>query len=421
MLRRDHRRVRIMRLLTLGALGAALFAAVGSPSAADVTSVSGGATDYLADVSLFGGPSVQRGPVGTPGCDPNLPLPGPGGTTSEACNISVTLPSTGGNPTASDPDGALARYAPAIVFSRGAATVSTEGTTGAGGSVTSSADIENINASGQEVFTASRLQSTCTATEDGVTGSTTVTGGTLITSEGDPNVDGDETVVTLPTNPEPNSSTPGVIEGVGDSFTLTLNEQTTNPDGSLTVVGAHLELLGPTAIGDLFIGRVDCGVMATQTTTTQPGGVTTTQPGGVTTTQPGGVTTTQPGGATTTTQPGGATTTTRPGGTTTTTRPAGTTTTTRVAGATTTAPPSSGSTLPPGQHGKNLVRTGSMFQSLAVLALLSLVVGALVLLGLSRQMASAGAGIWSGPWADKVRRSAGRHPRRRSWNRRPWS
>jgi hypothetical protein len=418
-MRRDSRRVRCVRVGMVMALAAGLFAVVAGPSSADVTSVQGGAVDYLTDISLFGGPRMQRGPAGTPGCDPNQPIPGPGGTATEACNLSVTLPETGGNQSLSDPDGATARYGPAIIFSRGPATVSTEGTTGATGSVTSSTDIQNVNASGEEVFTASRVQSTCTASESGASGSTTITGGTLRISEGDPDVEGDDTNIDIPVTPAVNETHTGTVEAVGDTFEYIFNEHITNPDGSLTVYAVHGRLLGPSAVGDVFIGRVDCGVTATGggPTTTQPPGVTTTQPPGVTTTQPPGVTTTQPPGVTTT-QPSGVTTTTRPGGTTTTTRAGGTTTTVR---ATTTVPVSAATTVPPSQHAQTLVRTGSRFQSLIVLAFLTMVLGALALIGFGSRLASAGPGSGSGPWAGLVRRAAERHRRRRPWNRRYWS
>ena len=89
----------------------------------------------------------------------------------------------------------------------------------------------------------------------------------LQTAEGDPDVGADETHVTLPSNPAPNTVFQGQLETVGDSFRYVFNEQVTNPDGSLTVYAAHLDMLGPTAIGDLYIGRADCGVAATATTT----------------------------------------------------------------------------------------------------------------------------------------------------------
>lgn len=82
------------------------------------------------------------------------------------------------------------------------------------------------------------------------------------TSLGDRDVVGDETYVTLPSNPAPNTVFQGQIESVGDTFRYIFNEQVANPDGSLTVYAAHLDLVGPTAIDDVFIGRVNCGVPA---------------------------------------------------------------------------------------------------------------------------------------------------------------
>ena len=84
---------------------------------------------------------------------------------------------------------------------------------------------------------------------------------------GDEDAAGDETYADLPPNPAPNTVFEGQVETVGDIFRYVFNEQVTNPDGSLTVYAAHLDMLGPTAIGDLYIGRADCGVAATATTT----------------------------------------------------------------------------------------------------------------------------------------------------------
>ncbi|HWC10199.1 MAG TPA: hypothetical protein VG455_03160, partial [Acidimicrobiales bacterium] len=127
--------------------------------------------------------------------------------------------------------------------------------------MTSTASLQDVNTSGDEVFTASALSSTCTASETGLSGSTTITDGTLQTSEtGGPG--GTPVVVDLPANPAPNTTYNGQIEGVGDAFQYIFNEQVVNPDGSLTVYAAHLRLLGPTAVGDLYIGKVECGVTA---------------------------------------------------------------------------------------------------------------------------------------------------------------
>ena len=228
--------------VTLGAAGVVL----SSPSNADVTEVRGGAYGVFASVSLFGGPPGVRGPM------PTVTLP-PGGSATPITASAASL---------------LVQFGPAILFSSGPATVSTQGTTGPAGSVTSSADIQTVNTSGQEVFTASRVQSSCTASEAGVSGTTTITGGTLQTSEGNPDVEGDETVVTVPTNPAPNTTFTGTIETVGDSFRYVFNEQIVNPDGSITVNAAHLYLLGPTAVGDVIIGQSTCGVTAVPSSST---------------------------------------------------------------------------------------------------------------------------------------------------------
>ncbi|HWC11962.1 MAG TPA: hypothetical protein VG455_12150 [Acidimicrobiales bacterium] len=65
------------------------------------------------------------------------------------------------------------------------------------------------------------------------------------------------------------------------------------------------------------------------------------------------------------------------------------------------------------------MRTGSSFQSLAVFAALTLVLGALLLIGLGSRTAPAGGGTWSTSWAS-VRRAVVRRRHRRPWNRRPW-
>jgi hypothetical protein len=314
------------------------------PAGADVTAVRGNAFGYsVPSLTIFGGAQTPVAPT------PNVTL------TSDASNSPQN---------ASAPTGSI-RFGPAQLLSSGPIAVSTQGSLGAGGSVTSSADIQNLNTSGQEVFTASRLQSTCNASEGGVSGSTTVTGGRLQTSEGDPNVDGDEAFVDIPANPPANHTVHGTLESVGDSFDFVFNEQVTNSDGSITITALHQKLLGPTAVGDVFLGQVTCGVTATAatttttsttvttsstTTTTAPGSTTTTS---TTTTLPGSTTTTAPGSTTTTTSPGSTTTTTTaPGATTTTTTAPGattttapsTTTTTTASATTTTAAPSSSTT-----------------------------------------------------------------------------
>jgi hypothetical protein len=389
-MRRDRRRVQIIRVGVLMALAAGLFAVVAGPSSADVTAVKGSAFGVsIPELTIFGGV-----PTGVPfGPTPSVTL------AADASNS----PQTASLPSVS------AVFGPASIFSSGPTTVRTEGTLGAGGSVTSTATIENVNTSQSEVFTATGLSSTCTASESSApTGSTTVTGGNVILQDPDPDATGEagEVVQAIPANPPANTAYEGVVANVNDNFRAIYNEQVLNTDGSLTVTAYHLELLGPTAIGDLYVGQVVCGVTGTGV------GPTTTQPPGVTTTTPPGVTTT-------TTQPPAVTTTTSPGGTTTTTRASGTTTTTRAGATTTTVAVPAVTTVPPGQHGQGLVRTGSTPQSLIVLGFLALVLGALALIGLGGRIATASGA--SGPWAALVHRAGERRRRRRPWNRRRWS
>jgi hypothetical protein len=199
------------------------------------TGVGGGAYGHFISLSLFGGAPGTRGPA------PSVTLPEGGSATP----VTASAPS------------ADARFGPAILFTSGLLEVSTQGTPG--GSVTSSARVNNLNTSEQEVLTATSVSSTCTASSSGATGSTTISGGRLRTSEGNPDADGDDTTVDVPQSPAPNTSFEGTIEAVGDTFRYVFNEQIRNADGSITVNAAHQYLLGPTAVGELIIGQSRCG------------------------------------------------------------------------------------------------------------------------------------------------------------------
>jgi len=199
--------------------------------------VGGGAYGYRAfNITLFGAPQPEMGPA---------PV--------------VTLPPTGANPplTKSAPSG-MVKYLVAELFSAGELKVSTQGTTSPTRSSTSSASAANV---GPGPFTAGSVASTCTSEAGNQTGSTTLTDAKLVTSEGDVNRTGDETVVQLPANPAPNTEHKGVIESVGDGFRAVFNEQVVS-SGSITVNALHLYLLGPTAKGDLIVGQSRCGRVA---------------------------------------------------------------------------------------------------------------------------------------------------------------
>jgi hypothetical protein len=287
------------RLVVLVALALASVSCNGPVTpAASVSSVSGSATGFLSNVSLFGGPSTQRGPVGDPGCDPNQPAPGPNTTPTEGCSPSVVLPSTGSDAplTLTDFDGARAVYGPGVVFAgtwpegsvlpppSGPITVSTEGTTGRRGSVTSSVHITSTappatwvpaglgmaqvwrGGVGPGPILAEEVTSTCTASQsDPDTGATSTTASTTI-SHGELALTTDDsgissTFAPIPSQPPPNDGPHhGVISNVGDSYDVYYNEQDTSVPGSTTVTAIHMRLLGPVAVGDLYIGQSHCGV-----------------------------------------------------------------------------------------------------------------------------------------------------------------
>ena len=283
---------------------ALVLAALGQRSAdathMTVTEVEGSAFGYHAfDFSLFGGAQPDVGPT---------PV------------VSLAPDASNSPQAATAPQGEVV-YGPATIFTSGPITVTTEGSLGPTGVVTSSANVQDVNRGGSEVFDADNVASTCTASEAGVSGTTTITNGTIRTHA--QATDHPEGVVQIPTNPTPGFTVEGHVHigNTQDNFRYVFNEQIVNPDGSITVNAVHAYFLGPTAVGELIIGQVVCGVttVAQETTTTTVPEETTT--------------TTVPEETTTTTVPQETTTTTVPQETTTTTVPQETTTTTTGAGA----------------------------------------------------------------------------------------
>jgi hypothetical protein len=210
---------------------------------AKMAGISGSACGYYTKVGLFGGPQELRG------CGQTIP---PGDERS--ASPSVTLPPEGSSTavTAED-DGARAQYGPAIIFGdkalgdrSGPMKVSTKGKK----SVTSSAQVRNFSA-GPVVATS--VRTACSASQTaGATGSTTVTGGVLVTkTDADGNPAKSEKI---PSKPPKNYTRKGV-NSVGDKFKAVFNEQKVKRDGSITVIGLHLYLLGPTATGEVVVAE----------------------------------------------------------------------------------------------------------------------------------------------------------------------
>ncbi len=114
---------------------------------------------------------------------------------------SVTLPATGGNQSDSALEARLAT-GPAVILTTGALSVETQGTTGATGSVTSSASAVNV---GPGPITADSMSSTCTASETAVSGSAEIVNGQVVVSEGDPDMEGRSSTCPPTRRPTPRS------------------------------------------------------------------------------------------------------------------------------------------------------------------------------------------------------------------------
>ncbi len=244
-----------------------------------VTAVQGSAYGYRAfNLTLFGGPQ------------PEIPA-----------TPAVTLASDASNsPQMAQVTTSFVQVAEtATILTTDAINVSTAGSLGPNGSVTSNASLTNVGRAatqpletGGEVLDAARLASTCTASESVLSGSTTVTGGRIRTDSGfDANDDGDlndvgdlpEVFATLPTTPTVNQTFTGIVRfstTSSDTFTLILNEQVQGPGRTITVNAAHL-LFGTPGTrlrGDLILGQVVCGVtlLDLPPTTAAPETTTTT-------------------------------------------------------------------------------------------------------------------------------------------------
>lgn len=257
------RRGRVLGVAVLAA--STLVTAVGvSPAWANVTAVNGSAYGYRAyNINLLGSAQSDTGPA------QSVAL------AADASNSPQSASATSGTVT----------YGPAVLLTSDNVVTSSSGSIGASGSVTSSADVYNINESttqptisGSEILAADQISSTCTASWSTPSGSTTITTGALRIDSGlDLNGDGDYLdagehgpVDVTPSTSSPNTVVYGHIHlssTATDNFKVVFNEQST-VSGTLTVSAVH-EYFGVTSSGndpnsalhgDLVIGRVVCGL-----------------------------------------------------------------------------------------------------------------------------------------------------------------
>jgi hypothetical protein len=235
--------------VTIGLVGVEV-----SPAHA-ATAVRGSAFGYYTNVSLFGGPYNLRG-YGQPATAPAV-----------AATPSVALPSTGGSVSLTDADGSMAAYGPAVIFgwyntttqtygSSGSETVMAQGSTAGTGTVISRSTVNNA---GPGPLVMPQIITTCQRSGSTTVATVQVSSGFVETST-DPNTGDVTSTQAIPSNPTPGLTINGTLNHIGDSFSIVFNKQTTNADGSKTIEGAHMYLLGPTAVGDMVVASATCGV-----------------------------------------------------------------------------------------------------------------------------------------------------------------
>jgi hypothetical protein len=319
------RRHAIVFALVFLAAGLALVDGGVLPANAVVTAVKGEACSYSVKVGLFGGPQTVNGCNEGSGTNntgtPRPPGPNVPATTDASYSPHVAISGAGGTMSATDANGAKAVYGPAVIHgglwpcedkgtdtvggvqddnvtgncpasgpSSGPQAATTDGSA-TSGTVTASADISlfttaapvscfsgwgpnppstagclNYGGFGPFPVSGNSLHVECSATESSVTGTTHFEHATLATAtdiEGNP-----VNEEPVPDNPPVNYTRHGVITNVGDVFTVVYNQQIVNPDGSLTVIGTHMYLYGPTAVGEVVRGQVTCGTTPTSVTPT---------------------------------------------------------------------------------------------------------------------------------------------------------
>lgn len=212
------------RALALTALVPVFALGMATAAHADVTSVTGSA--YGARVQVTALVNVNIPPT------PSVTLPA-GGSATPVTASTATVNAVG-------------------LISTGVLNVSTQGTTGASGSVQSSAQVANplVGTALTPVVQADAVGTNCTANEAGATGTTTIANLRIL---GAP--------VTVPT--APNSSLN--VLNVG---TLFVNEQVvtgTAPSQSITVNALRLQLNAPLGLGtgSIILAQSVCGVVGT--------------------------------------------------------------------------------------------------------------------------------------------------------------
>ena len=201
--------------------------------------LTGTANGYASSVSLFGGPSEPRGPA------PAVALSPDGSNSAQNAHV----------------EAADATYGPAAIFESGPIDVHAEGALlparYASTSVTVAGHTDPAQRPGPFLY--DRVAATCSATTAGASTKVTLTNA-VVETKYDPDTQEAVESEPVPAEPPQGYTVEGTIDHVGDAFRIVFNERVTSAGGALAGVNAaHLYLLGPTAVGDVVIGRTVCG------------------------------------------------------------------------------------------------------------------------------------------------------------------
>jgi len=240
-----------------------LTAVAPTPANATVTSATGDSWGYTVNISLFGGAQT---PVN------NQPE---ASTSGQPVNYAAT---------------GTVKYGPATIFNSGPIAVTAAGNTTLG-SARSSSSLTNVGTwvgvavedtgwylaqkdtyvptlgGEMDPFIAASVHTECSVTDGSpAKASTTIVGGRTV-SKDNSNAPYDMHYAPVsPTAVDKDDTTAstfvtGTLDHIGDSWKIRYNEQKASADGkTIEVWGAHLYLLGPTAVGDMWIGYSKCSI-----------------------------------------------------------------------------------------------------------------------------------------------------------------
>jgi hypothetical protein len=268
---RGRTRKLLVPVVAMGSISGGVLAVSATPAHAATVNVAKACSIY-SNVSLFGGTA------GSQGCGPQSSSY----SSSNSLAPSATMLSGGGTINNVDSDGAMLTYGPANIVSSpydssdnttntGVLTAQTSWN-GSTGNVSALAQAKAIGpspfwtktpTSWQTAADIGHVKTTCSSTSTTNNATVEIKNG-VVDLALDPDTGYPTSQQSVATNPSQGLSYNFTIDTVSEDEWgyIVFNERTTNADGSLTVVGAHMYMMGPIAVGEVKYGEVTCGKAA---------------------------------------------------------------------------------------------------------------------------------------------------------------